>query len=276
MDKSTFAPTLDMVQAALEQPPVDGGPAIAGMLWVHIGGVISPEFPAVVEYCRGRGLFVLEDAAHAHGSELNGTKAGALADGGAFSFFPTKVMTTGEGGMITTNSDEADMLARSLRNQGKRGANFGGLHHDLGNSWRITEFGAVQGRIHLRKLSHMIARRQAVYDIVTRYLDEAKIDYVSTAHMNTASQYKLIVLLPTGCDEPQVKQALAVDDVILGGTVYELPCHRQPVFQGICAHERYPTADRWCPNHICPPITSGMTADEAHKVGKSLVAHLRT
>lgn len=82
-----------------------------------------------MEFCRHQGLFILEDAAHAHGSQLGGVKSGNLADASAFSFFPTKVMTTCEGGMITTNSDEEDYLARSFRNQGKRGMSYGSLHH---------------------------------------------------------------------------------------------------------------------------------------------------
>ncbi len=58
---------------------------------------------------------------------------------------PTKVMTTCEGGMVTTNSDEEDYIARSLRNQGKRGMDFGGLHTDFGNSSRMTEINALLG-----------------------------------------------------------------------------------------------------------------------------------
>src|SRR5919108_4173178 len=59
MDWSTFAPTLAMVQAAVEQPRRSSRAPVIGVLWVHIGGAISPEFPAVVEYCRRRGLFIL-------------------------------------------------------------------------------------------------------------------------------------------------------------------------------------------------------------------------
>ncbi len=124
MAKTTFAPTLRMVQEAVERGSSSKSSPIGGVLWVHIGGVVSPEFPEVVQYCRRKELFVLEDAAHAHGSQLGGIKVGNLADGGAFSFFPTKVMTTCEGGMITTNDDQEDYLARSFRNQGKRGMNF--------------------------------------------------------------------------------------------------------------------------------------------------------
>ena len=274
MDKATFAPTLAMVQDAVERWSTPTDAEIAGVLWVHIGGVVSPEFPAVVEYCRRHGLFILEDAAHAHGSQLGGVKAGNLADGAAFSFFPTKVMTTCEGGMITTNSDEADFLARSFRNQGKRGMNYGSLHHDLGNSWRLTEINALLGLMQLRKLPHVLRQRQAAYDIITKALDEAGLEYVSTRHMDAASQYKLIVLLPHEHQVDAVKTTLGNDGVLLGGAVYDLPCHRQPVFEGIGAGECFPGAERWCPNHICPPLTTTMTEQDAEWVGTALVKAL--
>ena len=269
MDPRTFAPTLAMVKTELER-----NPAIAGVAWVHIGGIISPEFPEVVKACRSHGLFVVEDAAHAHGSQLGGVKAGKLADGGAFSFFPTKVMTTCEGGMITTDSDEEDYLSRSYRNQGKRGVSYGGLHHDFGNSSRMTELHALLGVIQLRKLPAMLNRRSVAARTITRRLDKGGITYCTTDHMAVASNYKLIVRLSEGRSLESVKKALAGEGVMLGGGVYEIPCHRQPVFKGICTGESYPGADRWCPNHICPPLTSGMTEDEARFVGDMLVKHL--
>jgi dTDP-4-amino-4,6-dideoxygalactose transaminase len=244
------------------------------VLWVHIGGVISPEFPQVVEYCHQQGLFVLEDTAHAHGSQIKGIQAGNLADGAAFSFFPTKVMTTFEGGMLTLNDDEEDYIARSLRNQGKRGMDFGGLHSDFGNSTRITEIGALLGQIQLEKLPEMLQKRQKAYEKITAPLREAGISFVSTEHMDAASHYKLIIHLPEGKTAQEVKAALAEEGIFLGGTVYEIPCHQQPVFQGICAGQHFPRAERWCPNHICPPLTSGMTEAEAQRVGEALVQYL--
>jgi dTDP-4-amino-4,6-dideoxygalactose transaminase len=269
MDRKTFAPTLGMVRAELAQVP-----DIAGVAWVHIGGIISPEFPSVVEYCHSQGIFVVEDAAHAHGSEFGGVKAGRLADGAAFSFFPTKVMTTCEGGMITTDSDEEDYLARSYRNQGKRGMDFGGLHHDFGNSWRMTELHALLGLIQLRKLPAMLEKRSRAARAITKPLDRGAIGYCPTAHMDMASNYKLIVLLPEGRDLDSVKKSLATEGVILGGGVYEIPSHRQPVFEGICPDGVYPGADRWCPKHLCPPLTSGMKEEEAEFVGEMLAKHL--
>ncbi|XTZ12394.1 MAG: DegT/DnrJ/EryC1/StrS family aminotransferase [cyanobacterium endosymbiont of Rhopalodia inflata] len=271
MDETTFAPSLQMIQEAVRNGAT---PKISGVLWVHIGGVISPEFSHIVEYCRQNGLFVLEDTAHAHGSQINGVKAGNLGDGAAFSFFPTKVMTTFEGGMITLNDEEEDYIARSLRNQGKRGMDFGGLHTDFGNSTRMTEIHAVLGRIHLAKLPQMLARRQKCYQLITASLREAGLKFVSTDHMDNASQYKLIVHVPGEKAAQKIKYALAEENIFLGGTVYEIPCHLQPIFKGVCDGQSFPSAEYWCPNHICPPLTSGMTEEEAQIVGEALVKQL--
>jgi perosamine synthetase len=272
MDETTFAPSLAMVKEAVENRSYEL--PLSGVMWVHIGGVISPEFPQIVEYCHQKGLFVLEDTAHAHGSQINGVQAGNLGDGASFSFFPTKVMTTFEGGMITLNDEEEDQIARSLRNQGKRGMNFGGLHTDFGNSTRMTEIHAALGQIQLAKLPYMLQARQIAYKIMTAPLREARIPFVSTDHMDSASQYKLMVLLPEGKTAAEVKTALAKEDIYLGGTVYEIPCHLQPVFQGICTGQSFPRAEKWCPNHICPPLTSGTTPEQAKLVGEALVRHL--
>jgi dTDP-4-amino-4,6-dideoxygalactose transaminase len=274
MDEQTFAPSLEMVKEAIAKSKNQENSKISGVLWVHIGGIISPEFPQVVEYCRQQGLFVLEDTAHAHGSQINGVQAGNLADGAAFSFFPTKVMTTFEGGMVTVNNEEEDYIARSLRNQGKRGMDFGGLHTDFGNSTRITEVGALLGRIQLAKLPEMLKKRQEAYELISKPLKEAGVSFVSTEHMDVASHYKMIVHLPEGKTAQEAKTDLAEKGIFLGGTVYEIPCHQQPVFKDICPGQNFPRAERWCPNHICPPLTSGMTEAEAKYVGENLAEYL--
>ena len=276
MDEQTFAPSLEMVQEAIAKGKNQEDRKISGVLWVHIGGIISPEFPQIVEYCHQQGLFVLEDTAHAHGSQINGVQAGNLADGAAFSFFPTKVMTTFEGGMVTVNNEEEDYIARSLRNQGKRGMDFGGLHTDFGNSTRITEVGALLGRIQLAKLPEMLKKRQRAYELISTPLKEAGISFVSTEHMDVASHYKMIVHLPEGKTATDTKKDLAQKGIFLGGTVYEIPCHQQPVFKDICPGQSFPRAERWCPNHICPPLTSGMTEAEAKYVGETLAQYLST
>ncbi|MEP6636628.1 MAG: DegT/DnrJ/EryC1/StrS family aminotransferase [Acidobacteriota bacterium] len=96
-DPTTFAISLDGIRKRITRDT-------AGVIVVHIGGIVSQEMPAIREFCKERGFFLLEDAAHAHGSLLNGQSAGSFGDAASFSFYPTKVMTSGEGGMIVTNS----------------------------------------------------------------------------------------------------------------------------------------------------------------------------
>jgi perosamine synthetase len=265
MTAETYAPNLDILKHTVEKHGVQG------VMWVHIGGIIAPDFLKVADYCRQQGIFLIEDAAHAHGSRIGGMSAGAIGDCGAFSFFPTKVMTTMEGGMITTNSkDEAD-LAKSFRNQGKRHAAYGGLHYDHGNSWRISEIAAYIGLVQLAKLDRMVATRQSGVDIVSARLRQLGIGFCDTSHMDKASQYKLIVRVPDGKRAEDVKKALAERGIICGGGVYEVPCHLQPVFADV-AFDRSELAEteKWCPRQICPPITSGTTEADAHRIASAM------
>jgi len=260
-----FAPDLDILKHTVEKYRVNG------VLWVHIGGIIVPDFIEVVEYCKANGLFLIEDCAHAHGSRLRGVKAGAFADGGAFSFFPTKVMTTIEGGMITTNEESVAQLARSMRNQGKRAGDYGGLHYDLGNSWRISELSAKMGLIMLDKLDAMVGRRSSAVRGVTQQLDRLGIEYCDTSHMEQASQYKFIIRLQNGMEYEEAKSRLREEGVNCGGGVYEIPCHLHPVFKDISYSEGdLSVTEEHCPRHICPPITSGTTDDDVVVINRSL------
>ncbi len=270
MDKDYFVPNLDILKYTVEKYKV------SGVMWVHIGGIIAPDFQEVVEYCKSKNIFLVEDAAHAHGSQMNGIKAGNFAEGGgAYSFFATKVMTTMEGGMLVTNNKEHADAAKSYRNQGKRFAAYGGLHYDLGSSWRMSEISAYIGLVQLAKLDKMVATRNKGVNGIRPVLDKLKIHYCKTDHMDQASQYKFIVNLPKKYDPDVVKKQLAEHGVYCGGGVYESACHLQPVFQGIkFKKSEVKVTDLWCPRQICPPITSGTTDSDIEQIKKALKAVL--
>jgi dTDP-4-amino-4,6-dideoxygalactose transaminase len=266
MTADFFVPNLDVLKATARAHK------LKGVMWVHIGGIISPDFGEISEFCRSEGLFLIEDAAHAHGSRLGGTNAGAFADGGAFSFFPTKVMTTMEGGMITTNNEDDAALAKSYRNQGKRHAAYGGMHYDPGNSWRISEIAAYIGLVQLAKIERMISSRQEAVNVLIRRFEGTRIAYCDTTHMDRASQYKFIIRLPEGITAEHAKSSLAEKKIFCGGGVYEQACHQQPVFQNVTdGRDTLVVTEQWCPRHICPPITSGTTVDDAHRMADAII-----
>lgn len=102
------------------------------------------------------GISVLEDCAQAHGTEYNGKKVGGFGEAAAFSFFATKNMTTGEGGMITTNNDRVARMAKIIRNHGMVDRN---THAYLGYNNRMTEMEAAMGIVQLNKLDRLNEKR---------------------------------------------------------------------------------------------------------------------
>ena len=136
-------------------------PDTAGVIIVHIGGIISSHYQEIEKICKDMGLFLIEDAAHAHGSSLNGVKAGDLSIGGSFSFYPTKILTTAEGGMITTNDENIYKMALTLREHGKPDHNVN-VHTEFGYNWRFSEIHALLGLQQMRKVDYIIAERRTL------------------------------------------------------------------------------------------------------------------
>src|SRR4029079_7305484 len=102
---------------------------------VPIGGLIPPSIDELRSICEAGGVFLFEDAAHAHGSSYRDKFAGSFGIAGSFSFYPTKVMAGGEGAMLITDNDVIAEEARAYRDQGK--ASFtANVHTHLGSNWR--------------------------------------------------------------------------------------------------------------------------------------------
>lgn len=236
---------------------------------VHIGGLVSPSLYELMELTEQFGVHVVEDAAHAHGSMLNGRKAGTFGLANAFSFFSTKVMTTGEGGMITIDRDDIAERAKLLRDQGKIRGNLVGT---IGYNWRMTEIQAIIGLAQLRLLEEIIEERYRIaklYDELLKGISELQpLEIPRNVRHN---YYKYLVFLQKGRDPEILAKCLKEKhNVRLAGYVYEVPLHRQPVFKEYGDVSGYPVADDLCTRHIALPIYPQMTEDEAQYVVESL------
>ena len=265
VDADTLALSVESVTAALT-------PNTAAVVVVHIGGLITPEITALRRLCDGRGIALIEDAAHAHGSSYGGVSAGSFGVAGTFSFYPTKVITSGEGGMIVTADERIRDEALVYRDQGKAGFD-GNLHTRRGYAWRISELHAAVGLVHLQHLDEFLAVRiktAARYHEGLRAIDRltplpAPVDGVT-------NYYKFIVLLDDALDRAEFKAALRERfDVALAGEVYETPLHQQPVFAEF-RDRPLPVAERVCARHVCLPLHSDMSEDEVDHVLAALAA----
>jgi perosamine synthetase len=247
-------------------------PGTAAVVHVHIGGMISPDITGLRTLCDERGIALIEDAAHAHGSTLDGRFAGSFGMSAAFSFYPTKVVTSGEGGMLVTSSEHVAEEARIYRDQGK-GAFTANHHVRLGSAWRMSELHAVTGLVHLRRMEEFIARRRevaAAYDKALGGL--CRLTPLAEPPGSRGNIYKYIVLLPPGADRAAIKQELASRfGVRLSGEVYDLPLNKQPVLAQY-AGPPLPVAEEIARRHICLPVHSDMSDAEVDEVLAAIAA----
>ncbi|MDY6966237.1 MAG: DegT/DnrJ/EryC1/StrS family aminotransferase, partial [Halobacteriota archaeon] len=244
-----------------------------GVIVVHIGGAVSSRMKDVLEICEDHDLFVIEDAAHAHGSRKDDRTAGGFGDAAAFSFYPTKVITSGEGGMITTDDEKIYERSLVFRDQGKAGF-YGNVHTEMGYNWRMSEIHAAIGLSQFARLDDFIEGRRR---IARRYDEELKkMDKVTPIQIPSnvkSNYYKYVALLDEGIERTEVKKALKEKHgVSLSGEVYELPCHLQPIFKDLYGFEggEFPVAEDLCKRQICLPIFATMTDEEAKYVIDSL------
>jgi dTDP-4-amino-4,6-dideoxygalactose transaminase len=263
MDPESFAIRPEDVEERLT-------PKTAGVIVVHIGGLVSRRMPELVGLAARKGIWLVEDAAHAHGSSLSGISAGAFGIAGSFSFYPTKVMTCAEGGMIVTSESKIADEARIYRDQGK--ASFTqNAHVRMGYNWRMSEPHAIIGLKHLERLPAMVADRQRIAAIYGQAL--ARMRNLSTLAVPTGgvcNYYKYIAVLREPRDRKELKSELRERFAVsLAGEVYEEPLHKQPVFEKY-ASGALPVSEDLCARHICLPIFSGMADDEARQVVHAL------
>ncbi|MEM7738661.1 MAG: DegT/DnrJ/EryC1/StrS family aminotransferase, partial [Deinococcota bacterium] len=176
------------------------------------------------------GLAIIDDCCEALGSEYKGTPIGKLGDAGCFAFYPNKQITTGEGGVIVTDSDEIARITRSLRNQG-RGEMGAWLEHErLGYNYRIDEMSAALGISQLARLETFINKREQVAQLYNQHL--ASLDWLHVPLVRDdvrVSRFVYVVLLAEGLDRNPVMAALA--DRGIPTRAYFSPLHVQPYIQ---------------------------------------------
>jgi dTDP-4-amino-4,6-dideoxygalactose transaminase len=192
---------------------------------VHIGGHLAFESDAIAAYCRDRGIFLIEDCAHAHGAEWNGRRAGTWGDVGVWSFTATKTISTGEGGMLVSANPDLVEFARGFRNYGKPDYRVHGLN------FRMNEFTAALGIVQVDRLDEIVAWKN---ERARELLDPVHAERVRLPDGMTSGLYKYIVFAP-------IERST--------GKVYDEPCHRL-----LGHHVDLPNSDWVAQNHWCVPL----------------------
>ena len=211
---------------------------------VHLYGQPC-EMDEIMEIAKENNLIVIEDACQAHGAEYKNKKVGSIGNIGVFSFYPTKNITTGEGGMLTTNNEDIARKARMFRNHGQTKR----YSHDfLGYNYRMTDIAAAIGIVQLEKLDSFNKKRKENAMLLTKELKDIKglitpfvKDYVN--HVFHQYTIRLENIFPVSRD----KLANNLKENNIGfGIYYPKPIHRQ----GLLEKLGYTDENVNCPNSI--------------------------
>lgn len=168
-------------------------PATKAVLTVHFGGSLS-DVDALSAICQEHGLLFLEDAAHAHGSEWNGKRAGSFGLASSFSFQNGKILTAGEGGMVLTSDEAMAARMRSYANQGRKPGYTFFHHFETGNNYRMSALHAAILTAGLERLDGQIARRTANWDVFRNEFGESSdITWQAIPEQVTRNSWYLIL-----------------------------------------------------------------------------------
>jgi dTDP-4-amino-4,6-dideoxygalactose transaminase len=230
-----------------------------GIMPVHLYGHPA-DMAAITALAKKHHLKVFEDAAQAHGASLGGRMVGTYGDFAMFSLYPTKNMTSGEGGMVATADAQVERRLRLLRNQGMERQYENEL---VGFNARMTDIHAAIGRVQLTKVLGWNERRRANAAFFNDHLDGVVIPPVAVGAVHAYHQYT--VRIPE--DRDGVAAALKNEYGVGSGVYYPTPVHRLPSFD---RDESLPVTERASQEVLSLPVHPSLGHEELERIVTSV------
>jgi perosamine synthetase len=250
-------------------------PHITAIMPVHAFGGMA-DMPAIAAAVSGREVHILEDAACALGAQFDGRAAGSWGTAGGFSFHPRKIVTTGEGGMITTDDNTLATALRTLRNHGLDPTAPAPTFVAAGFNLRLTEFQGALGMTQLAKLDRLLARHREVAGWYAELLpgDLVTLPTGKSPGSHTFQSYVVLVSQELAGERDAIIADLRSREIEATIGTYHIPLTTFAASQGGYHAGDFPVTDSVACRAIALPMHSGLTADESARVAKSLTAIL--
>jgi len=253
---------------------------VIGVMLVHMAGLITPDYFELKEFCDQNNLIIFEDASHAVGASINNIKAGNLGLAGCFSLFATKIITSGEGGIITTNDDEFAEQCRILRNHGSvrndspiSGLDYGVTCTYASSNYRMPEMAAVVGLTQVKRIDEFVTKRNQIAQRYAEKLNTSKVSITPINENTIMTWWQYIITLPKGTTlEQRIQFCKDLQDKfnIPTANAYWPACHEQPAFANYVDLNKYPIADDVLNRHLSLPMYFEMELEQVDYVAKSV------
>ncbi len=235
-------------------------PRTRAILAVHLFGQAC-DMDALAALAAERGLLLIEDACQAHGAHYRGRPVGAHGTA-CYSFYATKNMTTGEGGMLTTNDDDVAARARLLREHGSAQRY---RHETLGYNLRLTDIQAALGLAQLAKVEAGNARRQANAAFFDEQLGDCAHVSLPRVRPQATHVYHHYTLRLVGRSRDEAVAALARAGIGTG-VHYPLPIHQQPLYHALDYDVYLPHTDTAAGTVLSLPVHPGLSPDDLQRI----------
>jgi len=238
----------------------------AGIIFVYMFGIVPESVIKLKKICKNKNIFLLEDAAHGHGGSVGKYTVGTIGDAACFSFYATKILTCGEGGIITTNNLNLKKKCTSIMNHGR--SPYNPLFIYSGNNFRLTEIQAVILLSQLRYLKKILLHRNKIAKIYQKYLNNS-LFYTQLVldkdSKNTFWRYPLY--LSKKISRSSLQTLCAKKHNFRVTWMYDPLCHQQPVFK---KNIKLPKAEKLIKRLINLPTHFFVKSSDAIRICKSL------
>jgi perosamine synthetase len=245
-------------------------PKTKAIMVVHIYG-LPVDMDAVIDIAKKHNLKIIEDAAEAHGQTYKGKVCGSFGDISVFSFYPNKLITTGEGGMVLADDEKLAERCKSLRNLCFSGKRF--VHEELGWNMRMTNLQAALGVAQLERWDEFISIKKKMGKLYTSLLkDEKKISIPTEKTTYAENMYWVFGVISENKNVTAEMLMKKLAEKEIGTRPFFYPMHLQPVFKkmNLFVGESYPNAEKMYEYGFYLPSGLALTETQIQEVAKTL------